>query len=162
MVRSLCHRLAELPRGRVVEIGPTEALLADARHRHTQKQLSMSFLMAPQRAATQLPAKEAMCSGPHVLTRNGPGDRLELEARAGYPWPEPDVENMVLRIITDQSDASPACSPASQIITDIARSDLAGISAPGKAKASASDSILSMLVKINTDKAPFKRQPVLR
>ncbi len=40
MVRYLCQRVAVLLRGRIVEIGPTEAIFADPRHPYTQALLS--------------------------------------------------------------------------------------------------------------------------
>lgn len=40
MVRYLCHRVAVMLRGRIVEIGPTEAIFDDPRHPYTRSLLS--------------------------------------------------------------------------------------------------------------------------
>jgi ABC-type oligopeptide transport system ATPase subunit len=40
MVRYLCHRVAVMLRGRIVEIGPTEAIFEDPRHPYTRSLLS--------------------------------------------------------------------------------------------------------------------------
>ncbi len=40
MVRYLCHRIAVMLRGRIVEIAPTEAIFADPRHPYTRSLLS--------------------------------------------------------------------------------------------------------------------------
>lgn len=40
MVRYLCHRVAVMLRGRIVEIAPTEAIFTDARHPYTRSLLS--------------------------------------------------------------------------------------------------------------------------
>ena len=40
MVRYLCHRVAVMLRGRIVEIGPTEAIFTDARHPYTRALLA--------------------------------------------------------------------------------------------------------------------------
>ena len=40
MIRYLCHRVAVMLRGRIVEIGPCEAIFEDPRHPYTRALLS--------------------------------------------------------------------------------------------------------------------------
>jgi peptide/nickel transport system ATP-binding protein len=77
MVRYLCHRVAVMLRGRLVEIAPTEAIFADPRHPYTRSLLSAIPIPNPaiERARrplafdyeTQKPAPDA------VLTEVSPG-----------------------------------------------------------------------------------------
>ncbi|CAN7473429.1 ATP-binding cassette domain-containing protein [Bosea sp. LjRoot9] len=77
MVRYLCHRVAVMLRGRLVEIAPTEAIFSDPRHPYTRSLLSAIPIPNPaiERARrplafdyeTQKPAPDA------VLTEVSPG-----------------------------------------------------------------------------------------
>jgi peptide/nickel transport system ATP-binding protein len=77
MVRYLCHRVAVMLRGRLVEIAPTEAIFTDPRHPYTRSLLSAIPIPNPaiERARrplafdyeTQKPASDA------VLTEVSPG-----------------------------------------------------------------------------------------
>jgi ABC-type oligopeptide transport system ATPase subunit len=49
MVRFLCHRVAVMLRGRIVEMAPTEQLFADARHPYTQALISAMPIPDPDR-----------------------------------------------------------------------------------------------------------------
>lgn len=49
MVRHLCHRVAVMLRGRIVEMAPTEQLFADARHPYTQALISAMPIPDPDR-----------------------------------------------------------------------------------------------------------------
>ena len=55
MVRYLCRRVAVLLRGRIVEMGPTEAVFGDARHPYTRALLSAIPVPDPDIAATRRP-----------------------------------------------------------------------------------------------------------
>jgi oligopeptide/dipeptide ABC transporter ATP-binding protein len=46
-VRHLCNRVAVMYLGRIVEIGPTEAIFTDARHPYTQALLAAAPRIAP-------------------------------------------------------------------------------------------------------------------
>ena len=55
MVRYLCHRVAVMLRGRIVEIGPTEAIFADPQHAYTRSLLSSIPVPNPRVERTRRP-----------------------------------------------------------------------------------------------------------
>jgi peptide/nickel transport system ATP-binding protein len=55
MVRYLCHRVAVMLRGRIVEIGPTDAIFEDARHPYTRSLLSSIPVPNPRIERTRRP-----------------------------------------------------------------------------------------------------------
>ncbi|MBE9605835.1 ABC transporter ATP-binding protein [Acetobacteraceae bacterium H6797] len=53
MVRYLCHRVAVMLRGRIVEMGPTDQVFADPRHPYTRALISAAPIPDPDREAVR-------------------------------------------------------------------------------------------------------------
>ena len=80
MVRYLCHRVAVMLRGRIVEIGPTEAIFEDPRHPYTRSLLSVGAGARPGCAS----AAASACpfdAGAFVFL---PDSRLRRRRRSGH------------------------------------------------------------------------------
>jgi len=71
MVRYLCHRVAVMWRGRIVELGPTEAIFENARHPYTKALLSAVPIPDPDRER----ARERVAFDPDAV-RVVPGQQL--------------------------------------------------------------------------------------
>ena len=73
MVRYLCHRVAVLWRGRIVELAESDRLYEDPRHPYTQRLLSAVPLPDPIGERARLAA-----TGPAPLHEQPPGDLVEV------------------------------------------------------------------------------------
>ncbi|MBL8838664.1 MAG: ABC transporter ATP-binding protein [Alphaproteobacteria bacterium] len=78
MVRYLCHRLAVMWRGRIVELGPTEAIFEDPRHPYTKALLSSVPIPDPDRERN----RQRLVFDPDTL-RAAP-DQPMVEVAAGH------------------------------------------------------------------------------
>jgi peptide/nickel transport system substrate-binding protein len=143
--------------------GPTELrVITSAPFPALPAQFSMLFLLAPHWTATHQPAVEAMGTGPYDLVSYAPGDRLVLRAKPSAD-PKPDFDTVVVRSVTDTAARIAGLLAGElDVITDIPPSEIARINASGHAHAAASDTARAMMIKINTDKPPFKGNVALR
>jgi ABC-type oligopeptide transport system ATPase subunit len=80
MVRYLCHRVAVMWRGRIVEMAPTETIFADARHPYTRALLSSVPIPDPDRERARqriaFDAEAARFSAEQQLVAVAPGHFL--------------------------------------------------------------------------------------
>ncbi|GGF48894.1 dipeptide/oligopeptide/nickel ABC transporter ATP-binding protein [Azorhizobium oxalatiphilum] len=87
MVRYLCHRVAVIWKGRIVEIAPSELLYGNPLHPYTRRLLSAVPVPDPaiERARTRLPQVSGLTEGPdcHALVEAEPGHYVAREALGG-------------------------------------------------------------------------------
>jgi peptide/nickel transport system ATP-binding protein len=81
MVRFLCHRVAVLLRGRIVEMGPTETVFGDPRHAYTRALLSAVPVPDPdiEVGRVRIPFDPAMVRPEAPLIEAAPGHFVALQ-----------------------------------------------------------------------------------
>jgi peptide/nickel transport system substrate-binding protein len=125
-------------------------------------QMSMFLLMPPKWTAENNPSVSALGSGPYELVRFASGDRVELKARADYWGETPAFDNVIFRMMPEDSSRIAALLAGDiDLITAFPTSEIARIKSSAKAEASAVPGTRGMFLKLNARRAPFKDNPKL-
>lgn len=119
-------------------------------------QLSMFMLLPPKWAAEHDPVTETMSGYKYMVTENVPGDHITMEPNPDF-WGEPaQFEHVTFRVIPETASRIAALMAGEvDMINKIPASEIARIEASPNATAGAVDSIRSVFIKFNTEKAPL-------
>ncbi|CAH1687422.1 Peptide/nickel transport system substrate-binding protein [Hyphomicrobiales bacterium] len=126
-------------------------------------QLSMIFFLSPEWMKTHNPATEAYGTGPYKLKQFVAGDRLILEPNDKAVLEKPTFDEVSMRVIPEAS-ARVAGILAGEIdlAFDLPLEDVERIKKSGRADAGWVPSSRSMVVRMNTLKAPLAGNTKLR
>jgi peptide/nickel transport system substrate-binding protein len=126
-------------------------------------QLSMLFFLSPKWVEAHNPATDVLGTGEFRLRKYVPGDRLELIRNEAYKGPTSAFDTIVFKVIPEPAARVAAISAGeADLAFDIPLEEVDRLKKSGRAQAGWVASSRSMVVRLNTGKAPFLDNVKLR
>ena len=138
-------------------ISPTELeIKTSAPYPALADQLSMFLLLPPVWASEHNPVTETMAGGRYMVDAIVPGESVVLKANPAY-WGDPaEFDTVTFRTIPETgSRIAGLLSGEVDLVSGIPVTEIERINASDKASAGAVNSIRSVMIKFNTNIAPF-------